>query len=357
MLTSFSAVLVATLLTSPIPRQTSAKEVYERFASAFASAPALEVEIIASVTGREEPLTAAYRLGRPLYGSFRMELGSELYQAVGDGTKLVNMDGRRKEYFPATNGFQDLPLVGVLLPLRSFLAGSVVQPKTVAFAEPQPDHGLIHVLALEFETHSEELWITADGRALASVLHQSSPSGDLRYDIVYQRCVAWPDADPADFSASVPDDYQPAKDASASLLAAGTQAPNVTFTDVDGNRFDLESLRGKTVLLNFWFLLCEPCRRELPQLSSMWGEIQSRCGDDVVVLCVNKDDEGDAVLDYWIENDLLMTPVLQEAGAVDAAFGIRSWPTNYVIDPEGRVVYASGGWDGNAIRALLLGEG
>jgi cytochrome oxidase Cu insertion factor (SCO1/SenC/PrrC family) len=33
----------------------------------------------------------------------------------------------------------------------------------------------------------------------------------------------------------------------------GDAAPNVTFTGMDGGRFDLASLRGRTVLLNFWF--------------------------------------------------------------------------------------------------------
>jgi cytochrome oxidase Cu insertion factor (SCO1/SenC/PrrC family) len=34
---------------------------------------------------------------------------------------------------------------------------------------------------------------------------------------------------------------------------AGDRAPNVTFLGMDGTRFDLASLRGRTVLLNFWF--------------------------------------------------------------------------------------------------------
>lgn len=34
---------------------------------------------------------------------------------------------------------------------------------------------------------------------------------------------------------------------------AGDRAPNVTFLGMDDARFDLASLRGRTVLLNFWF--------------------------------------------------------------------------------------------------------
>ena len=51
-----------------------------------------------------------------------------------------------------------------------------------------------------------------------------------------------------------------------------------------------------------------------------------------------------------------MRAAMQEKGAVDRAFGVRSWPTNYVIDPEGRVVFATGGWDEARLRALLRAD-
>jgi cytochrome oxidase Cu insertion factor (SCO1/SenC/PrrC family) len=37
------------------------------------------------------------------------------------------------------------------------------------------------------------------------------------------------------------------------LLVAGAMAPDVTLYDLDGHAFQLSSLRGKTVLLNFWY--------------------------------------------------------------------------------------------------------
>ena len=39
------------------------------------------------------------------------------------------------------------------------------------------------------------------------------------------------------------------------LLAVGDTAPDVTLLGLDGQPFQLSSLRGKTVLLNFWFHL------------------------------------------------------------------------------------------------------
>ena len=39
----------------------------------------------------------------------------------------------------------------------------------------------------------------------------------------------------------------------ASLLATGSQAPDVTLTGMDDHDLALSSLRGKTLLINFWF--------------------------------------------------------------------------------------------------------
>ena len=38
-----------------------------------------------------------------------------------------------------------------------------------------------------------------------------------------------------------------------SLLAVGDEAPDVALQRLDGSTFSLSSLRGRTVLLNFWF--------------------------------------------------------------------------------------------------------
>lgn len=42
--------------------------------------------------------------------------------------------------------------------------------------------------------------------------------------------------------------------------------PSVTFRTLDGEAVSLESLRGRTVVLNFWATWCPPCEREIPEL-------------------------------------------------------------------------------------------
>ena len=43
-------------------------------------------------------------------------------------------------------------------------------------------------------------------------------------------------------------------------VADGCKAPPIAGTDLDGSQFDLASLAGRPVLINFWGPSCVPCR-------------------------------------------------------------------------------------------------
>ena len=54
-----------------------------------------------------------------------------------------------------------------------------------------------------------------------------------------------------------------------SPAAAPLPAPEVAFTDIDGNPVGLADFRGKPVLVNLWATWCQPCLREMPSLERL----------------------------------------------------------------------------------------
>ena len=49
----------------------------------------------------------------------------------------------------------------------------------------------------------------------------------------------------------------------------GMNAPVFSVKDIQGNKKSLNSLKGKIIILNFWFIECKPCVREMPELNNL----------------------------------------------------------------------------------------
>ncbi|MBC8329679.1 MAG: TlpA family protein disulfide reductase [Planctomycetes bacterium] len=90
----------------------------------------------------------------------------------------------------------------------------------------------------------------------------------------------------------------------------------------------------------------------MPELQDLWSEV-SQERDDLVFLCVNIGDDKDVIAKWWEEDGFTMSAVRQDGDAVSQAFGVMAYPTNYVIGPEGKVLYRGVGWDAGAVKRLV----
>jgi cytochrome c biogenesis protein CcmG/thiol:disulfide interchange protein DsbE len=96
----------------------------------------------------------------------------------------------------------------------------------------------------------------------------------------------------------------------------------------------LASLRGKTVVLNFWASWCGPCRDEMPLLqkgSKRWQ------GKNVVFVGIDaKDDRGYARA--FLERYRVTYPnVYDGKGSMIGRYGVTGYPETYFISADGKV--------------------
>ena len=118
---------------------------------------------------------------------------------------------------------------------------------------------------------------------------------------------------------------------------AGAPAPSFSLPRLEGTGdVSLESLRGKTVVLNFFASWCEPCKREAPDLESLWRRNRS---DGVVVLGVDSGDTRGSARRFLSAHGVTY-PVVFDPNQTLAlgAYALPGLPATYVIDPAGRVV-------------------
>lgn len=112
-------------------------------------------------------------------------------------------------------------------------------------------------------------------------------------------------------------------------LHAGAPAPDFTATTLEGDAVKLSSLRGKTVVLDFWSKSCLPCLRTLPMIEQLPGKgvelvsIADAEGGDVDELV--KGHPGHHVVDF---------------GPVQTLYRIDRFPTYFVVDTTGTIACA-----------------
>lgn len=144
---------------------------------------------------------------------------------------------------------------------------------------------------------------------------------------------------------------------SATLLAGtahaaasvGQPAPAFTLTDTNGKTRSLAEFKGKTVVLEWTNPGC-PFVRKHYDSANLPGLQKEFTGKNVVWLAVNSTEK--AASDYlppqqlarWIQ-DKSGTPtatLMDEEGTVGKAYGARTTPHMYIVNPQGTLVYAGG---------------
>jgi thiol-disulfide isomerase/thioredoxin len=130
--------------------------------------------------------------------------------------------------------------------------------------------------------------------------------------------------------------------------------PNLAFTALDGvSRIDLESLRGRPVLMTFWASWCGPCRQELPELEKLAEELAEK---GFVLITVNMD-QSPAMGERFLQQHDIDVPAYRMDPRDLAQLGVRSLPTNVLLDREGRPVQIFKGYSPEVpaeIRRLVV---
>ena len=133
----------------------------------------------------------------------------------------------------------------------------------------------------------------------------------------------------------------------------GNRAPDFDLESLDDQYISLSQYRGKIVVLNFWYVTCNPCIEEMPYFQDL--QEQWSGDEDIVILAVNYQNDPGTVQDFIDIGQYTFTVLLDTDGAVGAQFA-NLFPTTYFIDADGVIQYKKEGNFGNLAEIISVLE-
>jgi peroxiredoxin/outer membrane lipoprotein-sorting protein len=219
----------------------------------------------------------------------------------------------------------------------------------------------------DYTTHVT-IWIDKQTHAVRKVLYHAESAFTANAPhrhVVQDEITVYPvaDLDPSSLpeslfnflppaEAALVDEFpDPRKSVNSTLIAlVGKPAPEVKLQTADGKTVALSEFRGKPVLLDFWSTVCAPCIASLPSLRKLFNETSDK---GLVLLSVDEDWDAKAAVDVWARHAEPWPNFHDSDWEVQRAFVPGGVPEMVLIDPSGKIIYASFGFNESALRVAI----
>ena len=122
---------------------------------------------------------------------------------------------------------------------------------------------------------------------------------------------------------------------SADKLQSGSPAPDISLPSLDGKQIRLSSLRGKYVILDFWGSWCHWCIKGIPKMKEYYAKYRQK----LEILGIDCNDTDKKWREAVEKHDIPWLHVRQaeNSSAAVNAYGVQSFPTKVIINPDGTI--------------------
>ena len=114
----------------------------------------------------------------------------------------------------------------------------------------------------------------------------------------------------------------------------GRKAPDFEVKTIKGESFHLEDLKGKMVVLNFWFVNCTSCREEMPELNKIVQKYKDN--ENVVFLSFALDSK--KKIEKFLKKNTFDYHIVANSKNINKYYlpgAMKKYPTNILIDKKG----------------------
>lgn len=149
-------------------------------------------------------------------------------------------------------------------------------------------------------------------------------------------------------SMGIPKGYRPPKEQSlpkeqAALLPLGSVAPDWTLYTADGKKMSLTQMKGKVILMDFYFVGCGACMLSLKSLDNIYEKYKNQ---NFAMASITERDSKKSVLAFD-KNYHIKYPGYIGAADVVRSYHVTGFPTFYFINEEGKIGSVLVGYEDN----------
>ncbi|MDD3772875.1 MAG: TlpA disulfide reductase family protein [Weeksellaceae bacterium] len=137
------------------------------------------------------------------------------------------------------------------------------------------------------------------------------------------------------------------------MLTAVAQTESLNLKEIslklnDNSIVKVSDLKGKVVLIDFWYRGCFPCLKAIPDLIKLQEEFKG----DLVIIGINDIDIKEDVIDYFDYKNVNYLSTYKTSYNISKNFKIKAFPTTILYDKQGNVIQTDTGYNKTGIRKL-----
>ena len=125
------------------------------------------------------------------------------------------------------------------------------------------------------------------------------------------------------------------KPAETTSFKTGKKFDSFSGYDMSGKLVDTKQLKGKVLVVNFWFTTCPPCKAERPYLNKI---VDTYKADSNVIFIAVALDQKEQLEPYLKEHEFKYT-VIPAGKKIADSYDIQGYPTQVIVDKEGKVAF------------------
>jgi len=118
----------------------------------------------------------------------------------------------------------------------------------------------------------------------------------------------------------------------------------------NGKNLKLSDMKGKVVLLDFWYRGCLPCLKATPELI----KLQEKYKDDLVIIGINDTDDKEQVTDYYNYKKVNYYSTYSKDIHIAKELNINAFPTFIILDKKGDLIQKIEGFKKDKIENVII---